>query len=140
MNLPALNATLNATSAVLLALGYIFIRQQRQSAHRACMLGAFVVSTLFLISYVTYHVLRHGAVTRFAGPEPARTIYLAILLTHTVLAIVVVPLVLVTLYRALRGQFEKHRRVARWTLPVWFYVSVTGVVIYFMLYHWYAPA
>jgi len=135
--LPAVNATLNATSAVFLALGYWFIRQKRVNAHRACMLAAVVVSVLFLVSYVTYHV-QVGS-KHFEGFGPVRRVYFGILLTHTVLALVVALfLAPVTLYRALRQRFDRHRAIARWTLPIWFYVSVTGVVVYFMLYHWYA--
>jgi uncharacterized membrane protein YozB (DUF420 family) len=137
--LPALNATLNATSAVFLALGFFFIRQKRVAAHRACMLVAVVVSVVFLISYVTYHV-QIGS-KNFPGQGLARPVYFTILLTHTVLAMAVALfLAPVTLYRALRERFDQHKRIARWTLPIWFYVSVTGVIIYFMLYHWYAPA
>jgi uncharacterized membrane protein YozB (DUF420 family) len=137
--LPALNATLNATSAVFLALGYGFIRQKRVAAHRACMMVAVVVSVVFLVSYVTYH-LQVGS-KHFPGQGLARPVYFTILLTHTILAMAVALfLAPVTLYRALRERFDQHRRIARWTLPIWFYVSVTGVVIYFMLYHWYAPA
>jgi uncharacterized membrane protein YozB (DUF420 family) len=136
--LPAVNATLNATSAVLLAAGYFFIRRRRIAAHRACMLAAVGVSSLFLISYIIYH-LQVGA-TRFPGSGGVRVLYLVILATHTVLAVTIVPLVAVTLIRALRGRFERHRRIARWTLPAWLYVSVTGVVIYFMLYHMYPSA
>jgi uncharacterized membrane protein YozB (DUF420 family) len=137
-DLPALNATLNATSAVFLALGYGFIRRKRVAAHRACMIIAVVVSALFLISYLTYHW--HAGHKHFDGQGLARTVYLAILSTHTLLAIVVALwLVPVTLSRALRERFDRHRAIARWTLPIWFYVSVTGVVVYFMLYHWYAP-
>jgi putative membrane protein len=137
--LPALNATLNGTSAVFLALGYTFIRRKRVAAHRACMLVAVVVSVLFLISYVTYHV-QVGS-HHFTGQGLARPVYFSILLTHTVLAMVVaLYLAPVTLVRALRERFDRHKAIARWTLPIWFYVSVTGVIIYFMLYHWYAPA
>ena len=137
--LPALNATLNATSAIFLALGYNFIRQKRIAAHRACMLVAVVVSVVFLISYVTYHV-QVGS-KHFPGQGLARPAYFTILLTHTVLAMVVaLYLAPVTLIRALRERFDQHKRIARWTLPIWFYVSVTGVIIYFMLYHWYASA
>ncbi|HVM62550.1 MAG TPA: DUF420 domain-containing protein [Verrucomicrobiae bacterium] len=138
-DLPALNATLNATSAVFLALGYGCIRRNRVAAHRACMLIAVVVSALFLISYLTYHA--HAGHKHFAGQGLARPVYFTILSTHTLLAIVVaLYLVPVTLSRALRERFDRHRAIARWTLPLWFYVSVTGVVVYFMLYHWYAPA
>jgi uncharacterized membrane protein YozB (DUF420 family) len=136
--LPAVNATLNATSAVFLALGYGCIRRKRVALHRACMLIAVAVSALFLISYLTYHA--HAGHKHFAGHGLARPVYFAILLTHTILAIVVAGyLVPVTLTRALRERFDSHRAVARWTLPIWFYVSVTGVIVYFMLYHWYAP-
>jgi len=136
-DLPGVNAILNSTSAILITLGYLFIRQRRVSAHRACMVAAFITSTLFLVSYLTYHYY-HGS-TRFSGPAPIRAIYLAILLSHTVLAVVVVPLVITTLYRALRGQFVNHARIARWTFPVWLYVSVTGVIVYLMLYRLYPP-
>jgi putative membrane protein len=137
--LPVLNATLNATSAVFLALGYGFIRQKRVAAHRACMMAAVVVSVVFLVSYVTYH-LQVGS-KHFPGQGLARPVYFTILFTHTVLAMAVaLYLAPVTLVRALRERFDQHRRIARWTLPIWFYVSVTGVIIYFMLYHWYAPA
>ena len=133
--LPSINATLNATSATLLCVGYWFIRRKQVTAHKACMLGAFGVSTLFLVCYVIYHIY-HGA-TKFTGEGWVRSVYFFILITHTILATAVVPLVLVTLYRALRGQFEKHKRVARWTWPIWLYVSITGVVVYVMLYHLY---
>jgi uncharacterized membrane protein YozB (DUF420 family) len=130
--LPAVNACLNAASACLLLAGYACIRRGHVQAHRACMLGALTFSTLFLISYLTYH-FEVGSV-RFGGQGWARPLYFAILITHTVLAAAVVPLALITLYRAWRGQFEAHRRMARWALPVWLYVSVTGVVVYLMLY------
>lgn len=135
-DLPALNATLNATSAVLLLLGYRFIRRREISAHRACMLAAFAVSVVFLISYLTYHA-QVGSV-RFPGSGWIRGVYFTILITHTILAALVPPLAVVTLTRALRGQFDRHRRLARWTFPIWLYVSVTGVVVYVMLYHVYA--
>ena len=131
-DLPALNATLNATSAVLLAVGYAFIRAGRKAAHRNCMLAALASSSLFLISYLVYH-FQVGSVP-FKGRGAVRTVYFAILLTHTVLAVAIVPLVGVTLVRALRERFPAHRRIARITLPLWAYVSVTGVVIYWMLY------
>ena len=137
--LPAVNATLNATSAVFLALGYGCIRQKRVGMHRTCMLIAVAVSALFLISYLTYHW--HTGHKHFSGQGLARPVYFTILLSHTVFAIVVaLYLVPVTLSRALRERFDQHRAVARWTLPIWFYVSVTGVIVYFMLYHWYASA
>ena len=135
---PALDATLNATSAVLLSLGYIFIRNQRILAHKICMLSAFATSSLFLVCYLWYHA--HHGVTRFAGQGAIRLFYFILLGTHTVLAAVIVPLVLTTLYRAWQKRFDLHQRVARWTLPLWLYVSVTGVVVYWMLYHLVRPA
>jgi uncharacterized membrane protein YozB (DUF420 family) len=131
-DLPLLNACLNATSAVLLLAGYRFIRRGQRDHHRACMLAALAVSTLFLASYLTYHV-QVGSVP-FQRHGPIRVVYFTILLTHVVLAIVIVPLALVTASRALAGRFDRHRAIARWTLPLWLYVSVTGVVIYLMLY------
>lgn len=133
--LPTLNAILNATSGLLITLGFIFIRRRQIQAHRACMIAALASSTLFLISYLFYHY--HAGATRFAGTGAARAIYFIILTTHTILAVVIVPFVLVTVTRAVRGQFARHRKVARWTFPMWLYVSVTGVVVYLMLYHWY---
>jgi len=131
-DLPAVNATLNALSSIWLTSGYLFIRQKKISAHRFCMLGALITSSLFLISYLTYH---YSAGSKpFAGQGAIRAVYFTILLTHTVLAIVIVPMALITLSRALKERFDKHKRIARWTLPIWFYVSVTGVIIYFMLY------
>ena len=133
--LPHLNATLNASSFILLSSGYYFIRRGRVLAHRRCQLSALTASVLFLISYVVYH-LHHGA-TRFAGQGIARPIYFTILTTHTILAVVIVPFVIITVRRALRGDFLRHRAIARWTLPMWMYVSVTGVIVYLMLYHLY---
>jgi uncharacterized membrane protein YozB (DUF420 family) len=136
--LPAVNASLNALSAVFLSAGYYFIRRRNQVAHRNCMLAAFVCSIFFLICYLTYHGYRayvlHQGPTRFLEPAWFRPIYLVILLTHTVLAVVIVPLVLITLTRALKKRFELHRKIARWTWPLWMYVSVTGVLIYYLLY------
>ena len=133
--LPHVNAILNSTSAILLVTGYSFIRNGRVNAHRNCQLTAFATSTLFLISYLTYHYY-HGS-TRFTGQGIVRPLYFAILLTHTILAVVIVPLILLTLYRAARQDFARHRRIARWTLPLWLYVSVTGVIVYLMLYQIY---
>jgi uncharacterized membrane protein YozB (DUF420 family) len=130
--LPALNAGLNATSALLLAIGYAFIRGGRVQAHRACMLAACAVSALFLASYLTYHA-QVGSV-HFSGHGWIRPVYFTILISHTVLAAAIVPLALITLWRAWRERFGAHRRIARWTLPIWMYVSVTGVVVYLMLY------
>ena|SRR2546427_11855539 len=133
--LPHLNALLNATSAIFLVTGYTFIRFHRIKAHRNCQVSAFVSSTVFLVSYLTYHYF-HGA-THFPGQGIVRPVYFTILISHTILAVVIVPLVLVTLYRAARGDFVRHRAIARWTLPLWLYVSVTGVVVYLMLYQMY---
>ena len=124
--LPALNAVLNSISAILLTSGYIFIRRGNVAAHKRCMVSAFTTSTLFLISYLTYHYF--AGINRFSGQGVLRAVYLSILSTHTVLAVVIVPLVLMTLTRALRGSFERHKKIARRTLPLWLYVSVTGVV------------
>jgi putative membrane protein len=131
-DLPALNATLNATSAVLLVIGYILIRQRRYRQHRAVMLSAFAVSTLFLISYVVYHA--NAGSRPFPGQGPIRPIYFAILISHIVLAALIVPMALITLTRGLRERFDRHVPIARWTLPIWLYVSVTGVIVYVMLY------
>jgi len=130
--LPAFNAALNSLSAVFLFAGYLFIRAKNREAHRACMLAAFFCSTLFLISYLVYH-FQVGSVG-FKGQGWIRPVYFTILITHTMLATAVVPLALITLVRAWRERFDAHRRIARWTLPIWLYVSVTGVVIYLMLY------
>jgi uncharacterized membrane protein YozB (DUF420 family) len=132
-DLPAVNASLNGLSAIFLTAGYIFIRRKNQTAHRNCMMAAFVTSIVFLICYLTYH-LNVQTVTRFRNPAWFRPVYLVILLTHTVLAIVIVPLILVTLYRAWRQRFDPHKKIARWTWPLWMYVSVTGVVVYLLLY------
>ncbi len=132
-DLPTLNAILNSISAILLTVGYIFIRQKKVSAHRACMVSAFIVSTIFLTSYLTYHY-HHGS-TRFTGQGIARTIYFTILITHTILAVAIVPMIFITFSRALKERFDRHKRIARLTLPLWLYVSVTGVAVYLMLYH-----
>jgi putative membrane protein len=137
-SLSHVNAALNATSAVLLVVGYLFIRRKRIAAHRACMIGATLVSAAFLASYVVYHV-QVGSV-KFAGQGAARPVYFSILITHVVLAAVLPILVGLTLWRAFRGRFERHRAIARWTLPIWLYVSVTGVLVYVMLYHGYSPS
>ena len=131
-SLPALNAVLNSTSAILLTTGYVLIRRRRVTQHRVCMLAAFASSTLFLISYLVYHA-NVGSVA-FTGQGSVRVVYLSILISHVVLAAMILPLALVTLTHALRERFDRHRRIARWTLPVWLYVSVTGVVVYVMLY------
>jgi uncharacterized membrane protein YozB (DUF420 family) len=131
-DLPAVNAGLNGLSALLLAAGYAFIRSGRRDAHRNCMTAALVSSTLFLTSYLVYHF--HVGSVPFTGRGPIRAAYFTILITHTILAILIVPLVATTVTRALRERFDAHRRIARITLPLWAYVSVTGVVIYWMLY------
>ncbi len=140
-DLPVVNACLNGLSAVCLSLGYYFIRKKNQMAHQKCMVTAFVASVLFLICYLTYHgyvaYYLHRGPTVFKEPAGLRPIYLAILLTHTVLAVVIVPLVLMTLRLALKRRYEAHRKIARWTWPLWMYVSVTGVVIYLLLYQIY---
>ena len=138
---PHLNAALNGLSGIFLLLGFYFIRTNRIKQHRASMLTAFSLSILFLISYLTHHTLRTYyfglGTTRFTGEGIARPIYFTILLTHTVLAAAIVPFVLVTLRRALRGKFELHKRLARWVFPVWVYVSISGVLVYLMLYQLY---
>jgi uncharacterized membrane protein YozB (DUF420 family) len=131
--LPSVNAFLNFTAAVLLVWGYSLIRRKRIAMHRRVMLTAFVVSCVFLACYLVYHY--QAGVVRYPGTGPIRALYLAILGTHTVLAAAVPVLAIVTLHRALSARFDKHRRIARWTLPIWLYVSVTGVVVYLMLYH-----
>ena len=131
-SLPSVNACLNAGSALLLLAGYRFVRRKEIATHKLCMGSAFCVSALFLVSYLTYHAF-HGA-TRFPGTGWARLAYLTLLASHTLLAVVIVPLVLRTLYLAARRRFDAHQVIARWTWPLWLYVSVTGVIIYWMLY------
>jgi len=132
-DLPAVNASLNGLSALLLIAGFIFIKRGHKTAHRNCMIGAFTTSVVFLACYLTYHATVH-AVTRFVEPAWFRPYYLFILITHTILATVIVPLILMTLWRAKKQNFEAHKKIARWTWPLWLYVSVTGVVIYWLLY------
>ena len=134
-DLPAVNATLNAIAAVLLVIGYVLIRRQQWRAHRAVMLAAFGVSTLFLISYLIYHA--NVGSRPFPGTGPIRVVYLTILVTHIILAALIVPMALITLTRGLRERFDRHVPIARWTLPIWLYVSVTGVIVYLMLYQMY---
>ena len=134
-DLPALNATLNGISAIFLTAGYLFIRRGRQAAHKRCMLAALVASTAFLTSYVIYHA--NTGSKPFAGQGGIRIAYFSILITHVVLAATILPLALTTTARGLRAQYTRHVRVARWTLPIWLYVSVTGVVIYLLLYQVY---
>lgn len=130
--LPTLNAALNALSGVFLLTGYTMIRQRRIAAHRACMLAAFLTSTLFLISYVIYHL--NAGSRPFAGEGPVRLVYFSILISHVLLAATILPLALITLRHGLAAQYVRHKRIARWTFPIWVYVSVTGVIIYLMLY------
>jgi putative membrane protein len=132
-DLPAVNAILNSCAAALLVWGWVLIRKGRKEEHRRVMIGAFAVSTLFLVSYLVYHA-QVGSV-RFQGTGTIRTVYFGILLSHIVLAAAVPPLAVITLSRGLKGRFPKHRAIARWTLPIWLYVSVTGVAVYAMLYH-----
>jgi putative membrane protein len=132
-DLPAVNAMLNSLSAVFLALGFVFIKRGNKLAHRNCMIAAFTTSVVFLACYLTYHI-NVKTVTHFVEPAWFRPIYLLILLTHTVLAVVIVPMILITLWRAKKEHFELHKRIARWTWPLWMYVSVTGVVVYLLLY------
>jgi len=134
---PAVNATLNGTSGILLVLAYIAIRGRRIELHKRLMLAAAATSTVFLVCYIVYHA--HVGSVRFTGQGTIRTLYFAILITHTILAVVIVPMVLRTLYLGLRRRDPEHRRAARWTFPLWLYVSVTGVVIYLMLYQLYPP-
>ena len=134
----ALNATLNGTSAILLAAGYTAIRSGKREIHKIFMVSAFIVSCIFLVSYVIYHVRIHQVI-HFQGQGWIRPVYFTLLTSHTILAIVIVPLILITLRRAWLGRFDKHRLIARWTLPLWFYVCVTGVIVYFLVYQVYAP-
>lgn len=138
LDLPAVNGALNGLSAVFLTAGYIAIKRKNQSLHRNCMIAAFVTSAIFLACYLTYHIylaqVLHKGPTIFKDPAWFRPIYLTILLTHTLLAVVIVPLIFMTLSRAIKQRFELHRKIARWTWPLWMYVSVTGVVIYYLLY------
>ena len=133
---PVLDAVLNGTSAVLLVIGRGFIARGRMAAHRAVMIAALASSSLFLVSYLYYHY--HVGSVHFQGQGVWRTVYFTILITHTILAAVIVPMVIITLSRALRERFDRHRKIARWTFPLWLYVSITGVVIYFMLYQIFA--
>ena len=143
-DLPPVNAALNALSAVFLSWGLYFIRRRRREAHRNCMLAAFATSALFLVCYLTYHIylarILHRGPTVFRNPGWFKPIYVTILLSHTLLAVVILPMAIVTLSRALRQRFDAHKRIARWTWPLWMYVSVTGVLIYFLLYHLFPQA
>jgi len=139
-DLPALNAVLNGTATMLLLAGFLFIRSERKIAHRNCMAGAFLVSCVFLVTYVLHKILVQGVHTPFGGDGLWRTSYYGMLVSHILLAIVIVPLILITITHAVRGRFVQHRAWARWTFPLWLYVSVTGVLVYFMLYQWFQKA
>jgi uncharacterized membrane protein YozB (DUF420 family) len=132
--LPTVNAVLNTISAVLLSVGFVLIRRRKVSAHRACMLGAFAVSVLFLICYLVYHY--YAGSRPFTGRGWIRPVYFTLLLSHILLAASIVPLALTTIFRGLSAQFDRHKRIARFTLPIWLYVSITGVIVYLLLYHW----
>ena len=138
LDLPPVNGALNGLSAVFLSAGYVFIRRKQRVAHRNCMIAAFITSTIFLACYLTYHIylklVLHRGPTIFNDPAWFKPIYLIILTTHTVLAMVIVPMVLMTLNRGLKERFDAHKKIARWTWPLWMYVSVTGVLIYYLLY------
>jgi putative membrane protein len=139
-DLPALNATLNFISTIFISAGWYLIRQGHWRQHIACMVAAIVTSTLFLVSYVTYHYSRGGQATSFTGEGIVRPIYFTILISHILLAFIILPLVIATLVPALRRRWGSHTRVGRWTMPIWLYVSVTGVLVYLMLYQWFPSA
>jgi putative membrane protein len=138
--LPAINATLNGTSGVLLLIAYVFIRRRNIPMHKRFMLAACVTSLVFLACYVLNHILRHGVVTRFPGTGWVRPLYFTILISHTILAITIVPMAIISVRNGLKMRVAKHRRIAKWTFPLWMYVSVTGVIVYFFLYQWYPSA
>lgn len=139
-DIPALNATLNATATVLISVGYALVKRRRLEAHRKVMTAAMIVSAIFLVGYVTHKALVRGVHTPFGGEGPIRTVYYTMLLTHVVLAMAIAYLVPRTFWFAIQGNFERHRAWARWTFPIWFYVSVTGVLVYFFLYQWWPAA
>ena len=138
--LPAINATLNGTSGVLLLIAYVFIRRRNIRMHKRFMLAACTTSLIFLACYVLNHILRHGVVTRFTATGWVRPLYFAILISHTILAITIVPMVILSVRNGLKMSVVQHRRIAQWTFPLWMYVSVTGVLVYFFLYQWYPSA
>jgi putative membrane protein len=138
--LPAVNASLNALSGVFLVIAYVHIRAKRIRQHKRFMLAACITSLLFLVCYVTNHYLRRGIVTRFTGTGAIRPVYFTLLITHTILAIVIVPLAILSVMNGLKMRVPQHRRVAKWTFPLWLYVCVTGVLVYFFLYHWFPGA
>jgi len=136
-DLPAVNATLNSIATLFLIAGWIFIRNEYKRSHIACMVAALATSALFLTSYLIYHY--HVGHTTFTEEGWPRLVYFPLLISHLILAIVILPLVILTVVPALRARFDRHRKIGRWTLPIWLYVSVTGVLVYFMLYHWFPP-
>ncbi len=138
-DLPALNASLNALSTLFISAGWILIRRGHWRQHIACMISAVLTSTLFLVSYLTYHYARGGQSTRFSGVGIIRPIYFTMLISHILLAFAILPLVIITLVPVFRRRWAKHTRIGRWTMPIWLYVSVTGVLVYFMLYQWFPP-
>jgi uncharacterized membrane protein YozB (DUF420 family) len=137
---PKVNASLNGLATLFLTAGFILIKLGRREAHRTCMLGALGASAVFLASYVTYHYQKDGVHTQFGGDGFWKVVYYAMLISHVLLAMAVLPLVFITLNHALRGRFEKHRAWARWAYPIWYYVSITGVLVYFFLYEWWPAA
>ena len=136
MQIPPINATLNGIATVLIGTGFVLIKRGRRTAHRICMTSAVVVSALFLVGYVTYHWLRHGHPTPFGGTGAIRTVYFTMLISHVLLAFAIAYLVPRTFLLAIKGDFVRHRAWAKFTFPIWFYVSVTGVLVYFFLYQW----
>jgi uncharacterized membrane protein YozB (DUF420 family) len=140
--LPAINASLNALSGIFLVIAYVHIRAtpRRIEQHKRFMLAACITSLLFLACYVTNHYLRHGIVTRFTGTGAIRPVYFTLLITHTTLAVVILPMAILSVMNGLRMRIPQHRRIAKWTFPLWLYVSVTGVLVYFFLYHWFPGA
>ena len=140
MILPAINATLNSIATVLLLYGYYLVRKKRAREHRKVMIAAFAVSVLFLICYLTYHGIQRGVSTPFGGSGAIAGVYYFILITHIILAAIVPVLAIITMRRGLANRIDKHRKIARWTFPIWLYVSVTGVLVYFMLYQWFPAA
>lgn len=136
--LPAVNATLNGISAILLLMGFIAIRKGNKEFHQRCMISAFAVSAVFLICYLVYHY--YAGSTKFTATGWIRPVYFSILISHVILAAAIVPMILMTMWRAWKKDFEKHKKIARWTWPLWMYVSVTGVLIYLMLYQWFPPS
>ena len=137
ISLPALNAALNGSAAICLTAGYLFIRADREKAHRKCMISALVLSAVFLFFYVLDKILKGGVHTEFGGEGFWRPLYYIMLITHVILAMIILPLIFRTLFLALKGRFDSHRKWARVTYPIWYYVSITGVLIYFFLYHWF---